>query len=58
MNSACGKPRFDDDFVAAYTNQVANRGGAVTWDVPIDDYGHIPDEYIRQLTVTGERVHK
>jgi hypothetical protein len=43
------KLRFPDAFVAGYTEQVTNNGGAVTWDVPIDESGTIPENCINQL---------
>lgn len=44
-----GKPRFADEFVVGYTKDVNDKGGVVTWDVPISTDGKIPQEYINQL---------
>lgn len=46
-----GTPRFPTYFASAYTRYVNAQGGAVTWDVPISDSGHIPEEFVRQLRV-------
>ena len=44
-----GAPRFTDGFVRGYTEYVNSKGGVVTWDVPIDKTGVIPQAYIEQL---------
>lgn len=49
-----GEPRLDDALAIAYTRHITDRGGAVTWDVPIDHFGVIPDDFIRQLTAIGK----
>lgn len=40
-----GEPRFSDSMVAGYTDYVTDRGGAITWEVPIDDTGNLPIEH-------------
>jgi hypothetical protein len=55
-NWSRGKPRFADEFVVGYTKDVTNKGGVVTWDVPTDLKGHIPDEYVHQLKLLGRNV--
>lgn len=47
----CGgsQPRFPDAFVAGYTEHVNQRGGVVTWDVPIGVSGLIPEAFTAQL---------
>ena len=49
-------PRFPNDLVAGYTEHVALHDGVVTWDVPIDAGGRIPDAFMRQLGVLAERM--
>lgn len=44
-----GEPRFCDEFVTGYTQDVVAKGGVVTWDVPISENGSIPPAFIRQL---------
>ena len=48
----CGgsAPRFPDAFVAGYTQHVNQKGGVVTWDVPIGVNGLIPEVFTAQLT--------
>lgn len=42
-------PRFDDAFAIAYTRHVRACGGVMTWDVPVQRDGLIPEIYIHQL---------
>jgi alpha-L-fucosidase len=51
-----GEPRFSDALAAAYTRHVVDRGGVVTWDVPIDAAGRVPDVYLGQLAAIGKAV--
>jgi hypothetical protein len=44
-----GDPRFADEFVIGITKHVNSLGGVVTWDVPIETSGLIPEPFIRQL---------
>jgi len=44
-----GNPRFTTEQVAEYTRKVLDVGGAVTWDVPVQLNGTIPQSYIDQL---------
>jgi hypothetical protein len=43
------RPRFPASLVLGYTEYVASRGGAITWDVPIDAAGRIPGPFIDTL---------
>ncbi len=45
-----GKPRFPDELVVGYSKHVISKGGVVTWDVPIERSGLIPQVFIEQLT--------
>ncbi|MFH1567603.1 MAG: hypothetical protein ABIL09_06330 [Gemmatimonadota bacterium] len=51
-----GQPRFPDDLVVGYTRHVKSRGGAVTWDVPIDRQGRIPAAFVAQLEAVGRAL--
>ena len=51
-----GQPRFPDEMVCGYTRHVVSKGGVVTWDVPIQEDGLIPDAFIRQLSAIGTAV--
>lgn len=51
----CKKPaRFTDEQVLDYTRRIVDRGGAVTWDVPIEPSGLIPEPFVTQLQALGE----
>ena len=50
------QPRFPDQLVVGYTKHVVSKGGVVTWDVPIQKDGLIPDAFIEQLRVIGESM--
>lgn len=50
------EPRFPDDFVAGYTEHLALHDGVITWDVPIDASGRIPDSFVRQLGMLSKRI--
>jgi hypothetical protein len=54
----CGgdEPRFPDAFVAGYTRHVNDNGGVVTWDVPIEESGLIPEAFLRQLEALAPGV--
>ncbi|MDD2710913.1 MAG: alpha-L-fucosidase [Verrucomicrobiae bacterium] len=43
-----GEPRFTDEFVMGYTQDVNAKGGVVTWDVPAEN-GLIPQSIFKQL---------
>lgn len=51
-----GAPRFSRDLAIAYTRHVADRGGVITWDVPITHDGIIPVAHLRLLGEIGEAV--
>ena len=44
-----GKPRFNANMVAGYTEHINRHGGVVSWDVPYTENGLIPKEYIEAL---------
>lgn len=46
-----GEPRFPDEFVLGYTKHVSDRGGVVSWDVPIHKSGLIAQPFVDQLRV-------
>ncbi len=46
-------PRFADEFVIAYTREVAVRGGVVTWDAAIEKSGRIEEKCFKQLQALG-----
>lgn len=44
-----GQPRFPTELAVGYTKHVVANGGVVTWDVPIQRRGLLPDAYMIQL---------
>jgi hypothetical protein len=48
-----GLPRFPDELVVGYTRHVREKGGAITWDVPISPAGAIPEPFLAQLRKIG-----
>jgi hypothetical protein len=44
-----GKPRFPRELVLGYTKMINDLGGVVTWDVPIDKNGRIPQDHLEVL---------
>ncbi len=53
-----GAPRFPDELVVGYTRHIRSKGGVVTWDVPIDKNGLIPDAFVKQLARIEKNVVK
>jgi len=53
-----GKPRFTTAQVISYTRKVRDAGGAVTWDVPVDLDGAIPQPFLDQLAALSEALGK
>ena len=51
-----GTPRFPDELVVGYTKHVTSKQGVITWDVPIQKNGLIPDAFMQQLTKIGKSV--
>ena len=54
-----GQPRFPNEMVCGYTQHVVSKGGVITWDVPIQENGLIPESFIKQLRAIGNGIaHK
>jgi hypothetical protein len=53
-----GAPRFTTDQAIAFTKQLRDAGGAVTWDVPVNLDGTIPDPLLQQLAALGKAFPK
>ena len=47
------RPQFRDEKVVALTRRLADKGGAVTFDVPIQKSGLIPKPFVDQLRAVG-----
>jgi len=56
QNWCSGEPRFSDELVIAYTRYVNSKEGVITWDVPIEPSGLIPEPFVRQLRAIGKSV--
>jgi hypothetical protein len=55
----CGgeRPQWPNNKVASLTRQLAEKGGAITFDVPIQKNGLIPTPFIQQLRAIGQAVN-
>ena len=53
-----GKPRFPDELITGYTKHVTSKGGVITWEVPIERSGLIPQPYVDQLKAIGTAMRK
>jgi hypothetical protein len=53
-----GKPRFPDELVVGYTKHVTDKGGVMTWDVPIERSGLIPPAFVDQLSAIGKHMKR
>lgn len=50
---AQGPPRYSAEQAVAFTRNLTDKGGVVTWDVPIAADGTIPDPFVEQLRAIG-----
>ncbi len=50
------RPALPDKTVIDYTRQLNAKGGAITWDVPIEKNGLIPQPFVDQLKAIGRAV--
>ncbi|MBM3888465.1 MAG: hypothetical protein FJ388_04990 [Verrucomicrobia bacterium] len=50
------RPELPDDQIIAYTKQLAQKGGVITFDVPIQESGLIPDPFVAQLRAIGSAM--
>jgi hypothetical protein len=53
-----GRPRFSDEAVIEITRNIIKNEGVVTWDVPIQPSGLIPEPFVKQLTAVREGLTK
>ncbi len=44
-----GEPRFDSEYVKAYTDYLNNTGAVITWDIPIQHDGRIDRAFLEVL---------
>lgn len=50
------RPQLSDEQITAYTRQIADKGGVVTYDVPIQKSGLISKPFVEQLRAVGQAV--
>lgn len=50
------EPRFPDNLVSAYTEYILGMGGAITWEVPVNEKGLMSESFVRQLRKTKEHL--
>ena len=53
-----GEPRFSDGLAVGYTQFIIDNGGVITWDVPIESDGRIPQAFVHQLQAIGRATGK
>jgi hypothetical protein len=51
-----GSPRFSEGQVVAWSRKIADSGGVITWDVPVQRNGLISSPFIEQLTAVGKAL--
>jgi hypothetical protein len=51
-----GDPRFTTDQVVANSKRIAELGGVITWDAPIQKTGLISQPFIDQLKAAGKQI--
>jgi len=51
-----GPPRFPIELVIGYTRFITENGGVVTWDVPIEPGGRIPQPFMDQLAALSRAM--
>lgn len=53
-----GSPRFRTEQVVTWSKMVADTGGVITWDVPIQRNGLIAQPFVDQLKAIGQTLRK
>jgi hypothetical protein len=51
-----GEPRFTNDLAIQYSQTIRKTGGAITWDVPTQLDGRIPESFVVQLRAIGSAL--
>ena len=51
-----GEPRFPDELVVGWTKHINNNGGTISWDVPLDGSGLIPENHYKQLKILSNAL--
>jgi alpha-L-fucosidase len=50
------RPQLPDEQIVAYTRKIAENDGVVTYDVPIQKSGFIPEPFVKQLRAVGRSM--
>ena len=53
-----GSPRFPDELAIGYSKLILQKGGMMTWDIPLKKNGEIPDAFLKQLTKIGAALNQ
>jgi alpha-L-fucosidase len=51
-----GEPRFSTEQVVGWSREVAEQGGAITWDVPVEPGGRLHAPFLAQLRAVGSAL--
>lgn len=51
-----GEPRFPDELAIGYSKLIVEKGGIITWDIPLERGGGVPEVYMRQLKKINEAL--
>jgi hypothetical protein len=51
-----GAPRFDTEQVVKWSRDIHDKGGVITWDVPIQPNGLISEPFMEQLAAVGKAL--
>jgi F5/8 type C domain/Alpha-L-fucosidase len=49
-----GNPRYSNEKIIQITDNINSCGGVITWDVPIQSNGHIPQAFVTQLRTLNQ----
>lgn len=52
-----GEPRFSNELVISWTKHINDHGGAVTWDLPLNDKGIISENYFNQVKALSKGIN-
>jgi len=50
------RPQKPDDEIVGYVRDLTAKGGVITWDVPIQSSGLIPEPFVAQLRAIGQTL--
>ncbi len=53
-----GRPRYSNDLVISWTKHINDFQGTVTWDLPVNSVGIIPEIYFNQVKALSDSINK